>query len=318
MSTTMKHYLIKTRTILTPKTKLQKKNCWRQVDGRFQCILCKKKLTTKQRVLTHLNIVHKASPITSEKKLYRQDSAATVPRSTAYRWRKKDNHLCVNPSAKRNLFHQPQFFTESESGDTNTGNSGNENVDPDLVESFSESSSADESNSLAVHQDSSENHLHLKVLEEQGSVFDQANSCREYQLSTEENIVGNDEHDGNETGSDLSSAHNFSDFETESLDFSPSKSCDFLSDSDDTYSNRFSDSSNSDSDAESLSSDGNLDLTSEIDSANSDIDVNMPEKEYQALSLLSCLLRNKCSASASKDIIDTLRKLFQNQKRYLP
>ena len=55
------------------------------------------------------------APITSEKKLYRQDSAATVPRSTAYRWRKKDNHLCVNPSAKRILFHQPQFFTESES-----------------------------------------------------------------------------------------------------------------------------------------------------------------------------------------------------------
>ncbi|XP_062604037.1 uncharacterized protein LOC134265829 isoform X2 [Saccostrea cucullata] len=282
--------------------------------------MCKRKLTTKQRVLTHLNLVHNLTPIRNEKKKYKYDSAATVPRSTVYRWRKKKD-VHGNTSAKRTLFQESQFITENQSEEAG--------ADPDLLASL-ENSSSEEVESQEVFLDSSENHMYSHLLADQCLASCNAKPSKDFQLLTDQEISSSNtsktekdmvvqvndeqsiihENETSDTESDISFQYDSLDnhFETKSIDFSSSNSCDFSSDSNDTDSNAasFSESCSLDSDTETFSNESDSDIIPE----NSENNLNMPKKEYQALSLLSCFLRNKFSASASKDVIDTLKKTF--------
>jgi hypothetical protein len=83
------------------------------------------------------------------------------------------------------------------------------------------------------------------------------------------------------------------------------------------------DSNASSSDCDSTDSE-NLDYTDsfcdDTDSENSmqftksSDDTGLPEKQYEALSLLSCFLRNKFSASTSRDVINTFKSTFPHSK----
>lgn len=67
----------------------------------------------------------------------------------------------------------------------------------------------------------------------------------------------------------------------------------------------------------SSSSDSSIECNSETDDdklslTDGNIQVDIPEKEYQALSLLSCFLRNQFSASTIKDVIHTFKTTFKD------
>lgn len=69
----------------------------------------------------------------------------------------------------------------------------------------------------------------------------------------------------------------------------------------------------------SYNSESDVDTDDTISSKDSkedeaDMKSNIPEKEHRALSLLSCFLRNQFSASASKDVIQTLKTTFKNSE----
>lgn len=108
------------------------------------------------------------------------------------------------------------------------------------------------------------------------------------------------------------SIHSVQDFETEPPNFTSSdpEDTEFLDfNLPDTDGEKSLDFSSSDSDTDS-----DHDSASKSDADDLECHIDMPEKEYQGLSLLSCFLRNQFSASASKDIIETLKEIFPKLK----
>ncbi|XP_021354853.1 uncharacterized protein LOC110451260 [Mizuhopecten yessoensis] len=64
----------------------------------------------------------------------------------------------------------------------------------------------------------------------------------------------------------------------------------------------------------SFSSSDSFDTISSASETEDNNDAGIPENEYQALTLLSCFLRNQFSASTSKDVIQTIKTMFKHHE----
>ncbi|XP_069109923.1 uncharacterized protein [Argopecten irradians] len=298
----------------------------RKSNGKFSCTICSAELSTKQRILTHLHKKHNLTPVRREKKLYLDNTDIPVPRSTSYRWKKQQiKGQSVAPSKKK-LFecdggtpthshssHLPETSSRySQYDQRNEGNYSKSSHECNIISS--------REMDISTPDISENNDLSFQASAIQRSGTDENEPDERYFQSEVSSSSGtkkvtmpdynDDDHsdmnETNELDSSISMENILSDYET------PDSDC-TSSDSDETVSSNFSPSN---SNTESLSASGDSDQDSVFENYVQDEEriEHMTDKEFQSLSLLSCFLRNQLSVSASKDIIETLKKTFPKSK----